>query len=214
MAYLFKQNLSCRQPKGFTLIEVLLAMAITAFIALMANSGLGTAITAAEQHEVQADMIAEIQLPLTVLERDIRHAVLRPVTDEYGEQVAALRGGSFNDVVLMLTRRGWDNPRGLARGDLQRVHYIMEDEELWRESWSVLDRINEEDSQQRTLLLDGVTEFEITFLDDGSTNASRSDIGGEWVDDWEKANLPLAIEFSFQLENFGEVRRVFSIPIP
>jgi general secretion pathway protein J len=214
MNNLLRKSAVSTQQQGFTLIEVLLAMAITAFIALLANSGLSTAITASEQHEVQADMIADIQLPLTVLERDIRHAVLRPVTDEYGEKVAALEGGSFNEVVLMLTRRGWDNPRGLARGDLQRVHYRIENEELWRDSWSVLDRVTEEDSQQQTLLLKGVTNFEIQFLDGGSTNASSSDIGGEWVDDWEKATLPLAIEFSFEIERFGEVRRVFSIPVP
>jgi general secretion pathway protein J len=188
-------------------------MSITAFIALLANSGLTSAITAAEQHEIQASKIAEIQLPLTVLERDIRHAVLRSVTNAYGDQVAAMQGDSYSNELLKLTRRGWDNPRGLVRGDLQRVHYVLDDEQLWRDSWSVLDRMTREDSLQQTRLLNGVTELTIRFLDGTSVNASRSPIGGEWINTWDLVGvLPLAIELTLNIEGFGEVRRVFSIP--
>ena len=39
---------------GFTLIEVLLAMGITTFVALLAYSGLNASITAAESQQLQA----------------------------------------------------------------------------------------------------------------------------------------------------------------
>ena len=68
---------------GFTLVEVLLAMAITAFVGLLAYNGLSTSMTASEVHSEQAKQIGDIQLPLTVIERDIRNAVVRPVRDEY-----------------------------------------------------------------------------------------------------------------------------------
>jgi general secretion pathway protein J len=129
---------------GFTLIEVLLAMGITTFVALLAYSGLSASITAAESQQLQAQQIVDIQLPLTVLERDIRNAVARPIRDEYDDRVEALMGGAFNDYLLVLTRRGWDNPRELSRGELQRVRYQLLDDVLWRESWSVLDRVSEE----------------------------------------------------------------------
>jgi len=92
---------------GFTLIEVLLAMGITTFVALLAYSGLSASITAAESQQLQAQQIVDIQLPLTVLERDIRNAVARPIRDEYDDRVEALVGGAFNDYLLVLTRRGW-----------------------------------------------------------------------------------------------------------
>ena len=44
---------------GFTLIEVMLAMLITAFVAMLAYSGLSTSIVAAEGHEEQAQQIAD-----------------------------------------------------------------------------------------------------------------------------------------------------------
>ena len=199
--------------KGFTLIEVLLAMAITAFVGVLAYSGLSTAITAADEHEQQATLIATIQLPLTVIERDIRHAVERPITDEYDERQPPMSGGELNDYPLILTRSGWDNPRELPRSQLQRVRYVFESNELWRESWAILDRVSETDSQQRTLLLEDIRELRLAFLNGGSRNADQSPLGGEWVDEWDNPNeLPLAIEIRLDIDNFGEVTRVFSIP--
>lgn len=199
--------------KGFTLVEVLLAMVITAFVGLLAYSGLNTSIIAADHHEQQARRIAEIQLPLTVIERDIRHAVARPITDEYDDTLPAMSGGALNDFPLMLTRHGWDNPRQLPRSELQRVRYVMEDQTLWRESWAILDRLSEEPTFQRTLLLEGVMDLQLSFLDASSVNASQSPLGGEWVDEWDDAqSLPLAVEIRFEVESFGEVKRVFSIP--
>ena len=198
---------------GFTLIEVLLAMGITTFVALLAYSGLSASITAAEFQQLQAQQIVDIQLPLTVLERDIRNAVARPIRDEYDDRVEALVGGAFNDYLLVLTRRGWDNPRELSRGELQRVRYQLLDDVLWRESWSVLDRVSEEAGQQRTRLLQGVRDIEIAFLDSASSGASRSPLGGEWLDEWDiPQRLPAAIKIQFDVEGFGEVARVISIP--
>ncbi len=198
---------------GFTLIEVMLAISITAFVALLAYNGLSVSITAAEQHQQQAQRLADIQLPLTVLERDIRHAVKRSINDEYDETMAAISGGELNDSLLILTRRGWDNPRGLRRGELQRVRYVLENEELWRESWSVLDRMSEEGGQQRTLLIKQVLNVELAFLDTQSTGASSSPLGGEWIEQWDvKDRLPAAVDIKLEIEGFGEVRRVFSIP--
>jgi len=200
-------------PRGFTLIEVLLAMAITTFVALLAYSGLSTSMTAAESQQAQAQQIADIQLPLTVLERDIRNAVARPVRDEYDDSIGAMVGGAFNDYLLVLTRRGWDNPKQLQRGELQRVRYQLQDEKLWRESWSVLDRLSEEGGRQRTMLLRGVNRVDIAFLDSESSSASSSPLGGEWIEEWDQPErLPTAVEIKFELENFGEVVRVISIP--
>jgi general secretion pathway protein J len=191
----------------------MLAMVITAFIALLAYNGLSVSITAAERHEKIARRLAEIQLPLTIIERDIRHAVNRAIRDSYDDTLAAMSGGALNDYLLILTRSGWDNPRGLTRGGLQRVRYRLEDEKLWRESWSVLDRVNEEQGQQKTMLMSGVLSVELAFLDPQSAGARSSPIGGEWKEEWDvKDRLPIAVEILFELEGFGEVKRVYSIP--
>ena len=202
-----------RRDRGFTLIEVMLAMLITAFIAILAYQGLSAAMNAEEGNRKQLERMADIQLPLTVLERDIRHAVDRPIVDEYGDKVAAMSGGELDEYLLRLTRSGWANPRGLPRGGLQRVRYQLEDGKLWRESWSVLDRLGEEQGRQRTLLMENINRVELSFLNPDSAGAGQSELGGEWVDQWDKANgLPLAVQVKFEIEGFGELRRVFSIP--
>ncbi len=223
-----RQPIVKRQPKakdsetvwagrfaGFTLIEVMLAMVITAFVAMLAYSGLDAAMSAAESHEGQAERIAEIQLPLSVLERDIRNSVARPIRDEYDQFIGAMVGGELNDYPLILTRSGWDNPRELPRSNLQRVRYVLDNEELWRESWPVLERLSEEEGQTRTLLLAGIKRFQLSFLNPGSVNASQSPLGGEWIEEWsEPQQLPLAVEITLEIDNFGEVKRVFSLPAP
>lgn len=201
--------------RGFTLIEVMLAIAITAFIAVIAYSGLSAAINASERQQLQVKRLGDIQLALTVLERDIRQTVLRAVVDEYGDRQSALLGGSQQEYLLQLTRAGWDNVADQRRSELQRVRYQLEDNELWRENWLVLDRLDSEEGLQRVLLIDGVTDFQLSFLDGESSSASQSPLGGEWVDDWSPESgtdrLPLAVEIRLDIENFGAVRRVIEL---
>ncbi len=204
------------RQKGFTLIEVLLAMAITAFVALIAYNGLTVAANGAERHQQQAEQMAALQLALSILERDIRDSVMRGITDEYGDPQAAMLGGNQQSYPLQLTRSGWHNPLEQRRAALQRVRYVLENEALWRESWLVLDRVNEEEGQQKTLLLSGVESLELRFLDSNSAAAEQSDIGGEWIEDWPPQggvldSLPLAIELQLELETAGQIRRVIAI---
>lgn len=202
-----------KQSQGFTLIEVLLAMGITAFVAVLAYSALSASITSSDIHERKAQQLADVQLALTFLERDIRHAAQRSIIDEYGDNVPAMTGGEQDDYLLRLTRRGWDNPTELRRGELQRVRYQIEDEALWRESWLVLDRTSEDEGLQRAMLLDNVIEMRLRFLEGSASSATTPASAGEWRDDWVGAGdrLPLAVELELDIENFGQVKRVFSV---
>lgn len=203
------------RQSGFTLIEVLLAMAITAFIAVIAYTGMSAAITAAERQQLQVQALGDIQMSLSVMERDIRNAVLRGVVDEYGDRQSAMLGGSQQEYSLQLTRSGWDNPARQRRSEMQRVRYQLEDDQLWRESWLVLDRLDSEEGLQRVMLMDGVLAFDLSFLDPTANAADQSPLGGEWIEDWSPESgddrLPAAVEITLDIENFGPVRRVFEI---
>lgn len=201
--------------QGFTLIEVLLAMAVTVLVGVIAYNSLSVSILAAESNEKAAQRLADIQSTLTLMERDIRHAALRGVVDEFGERKPALEGGASADYPLQLTRRGWDNPRKQQRGELQRVRYRLEEGKLWREYWPVLDVIDEEEGREQLMLLEGVSELRLQFLDDRSTRAEQSPTGGEWKEYWqpstEQDRLPRAVELLFELEKFGRVKRVIEV---
>lgn len=202
---------------GFTLIEVLLAIAITALVAAMGYVGLTTAINALESNQRESERLEQLMLAISVVDRDMRNIVNRSIVDEFSQAKAAVSGGEFSEVLLEFTRSGSSNPLGLRRSNQQRIHYRYEDEKLWRDSWYVLDRGVEDVEPYSVLLLDELSRVELKFLklDANATNL----LGGVWLDEWpeEDANInsvPIAIELKFEQQAWGELRRVYHIFSP
>jgi general secretion pathway protein J len=204
--------MNSNKATGFTLIEVLLAMAITAVLSLLAYSGLSSAINAAEAVERQSKQLADIQLTMSVLERDIRHAVSRPIIDGFGDQQGAFVSDELNEYRLMLTRLGWDNYTGSRRAEVQRVAYLYENNELWRESWQVLDRWSDDEQKQRVLLHKDIIDFQLLFLKPAVAGTRSTNTEFDWVDGWDDIKaLPEAVEIVVEFEQFGKIKRVFEI---
>jgi general secretion pathway protein J len=205
-----------RNTRGFTLIEVLLALAITALITVMAYAGLTAAINAAAHHGELVRRIGDVQSAVGWLVRDLRQSVDRPIVDARGDTEPAIVGTELHDQLLELTHTGWDNPRGQRRAAVQRVRYRLDpDGNLWRDHWLVLDRLEDEDHLQQVKLLSGVLSFKLQFLDGKAANAGQSALGGEWVELWPMtkgdALLPLAVQFDLEIEGIGIVHRVVGL---
>ncbi len=208
--------------RGFTLLEVLLAMAITALVAVMGYAGLSAAISAAERHGEMVQRLGDVQTAVGWIVRDLRQSVKRPVTDARDNLRPAMIGSSDDsEQLLELTRSGWDNPRGQRRSALQRVHYRLDaDGNLWRDHWLVLDRIDDEDRLQQVKLLTGVLGFRVQFLgrsaENADTGANSKPLGGDWVEEWpvsksDMETLPLAVQFDIDIEGIGVIHRVVSL---
>lgn len=205
--------------RGFTLLEVLLAMAITGMVAVMAYSGLSVATSAADRHGEMVRRLGELQTGVGWLVRDLRQSVNRPVLNGGDELQPAIVGTELQDELLELTHTGWDNPRGQRRSALQRVRYRLDpDGNLWRDNWLVLDRLDDEEQLQEVKLLTGVTRFKLQFLQSNEEDAAPSPLGGEWVDTWpeskESKELPLAVQFDIDIEGIGTVHRVIGLALP
>jgi len=208
---------------GFTLIEVLIALAITAFIAAIAYSSLSTALQAVETTRAVAQRSYEVNRAWMIISRDLRQFVARPVRDEFGQVEPAMVGGLTARFPLSFTRTGWHNPNDIARSNLQRVSYRVEDGVLWRDAYAVLDRAPDTVPQQLRLL-EGVEVLELAFL--GSiTDAQQAGRGialetRDWLADWvadtstpdAELTPPAALEFRLQLEDLGEMRRIYALP--
>lgn len=201
--------------RGFTLIEVLLAIALTAIVAFMAYAGVSAAADAAERHRAQVERLGELQTALRWLTRDLQQLIDRPVLDARGDKLPTLVGGEQSDPLLELTHVGWNNPLAQPRGSVQRVRYRLEDGALWREHWLVLDRIDDEEHLQRVELLKGVGAVRLEFLDGKSANAANQRLGGEWMEAWPLPPtdplLPLAVRIELELDDIGTVERIVSI---
>ena len=76
---------SSRCSPGFTLVEVLIALAITAFVSTIAYTSLSTVISGAESTRTAAERSYAINRAWMIISRDIGQFVARPVRDEFGE---------------------------------------------------------------------------------------------------------------------------------
>lgn len=218
----YHHSKSQKREGGLTLIEVLIALAITAFVSTIAYTSLSSVISGVESTRASATETYELDRALMIISRDIRQFIMRPIRDEFGQQEPAMTGGPLARFMLSFTRSGWHNPRGYPRSDLQRINYLVEDGALWRESYVVLDRVGDS-SPQRVMLLGGVEDMSIGFLgsyaqvetgNDGKKLDSRS-----WAENWivdsstpdVELPPPVALEIRLQLDSWGEIRRLYEL---
>lgn len=201
------------RSRGFTLLEILIALAIFALLAVMAYGGLSSVLRTREITESRADALNQLVMVYRVMQRDIEQLVPRRIRDEFGDVQEPLMGGSTIGRVIELTRGGWRNPIGQRRSTLQRVAYRIDDEgTLMREYWVALDRAQDAKPLEQALL-EGVTSIEFRFL-----NADN-----EWQTEWpppvfgqgrpeDQVVLPMATEVNVDLEEWGKIRWLFRMP--
>lgn len=195
--------------RGFTLLELLLAIAIFSIIATFAYAGLNVVLDTKQQTDEHLESLAKMQLGLHLMQMDIEQAVNRPIRNEFGDSEPALRSGGLSELLLELTRTGYANPMKLPRSQLQRVGYLLEDETLYRVSWPVLDRAQDSEPRRQTLF-NGVDSLTLNFFDKEMKRQTRwppqsTDADGD-------IGLPKGLEMVIETKTMGNLRRVFRVP--
>jgi general secretion pathway protein J len=198
---------SSRLSRGFTLLELIVALALFGTLSMLTYSSLRAMMDGQQQISRESERLAVVQMAVARLGLDIQQTVGRSIRDEYGHRQPALVFGASLGGDLELTRTGWENPGGGKRSNMQRITYRLDDGELIRESWRVLDRAPGNEPFRQALLSE-VTDFQSRFLD-GS---------GVWHDNWPPPAatpnydlLPRAVEIWLELEDWGRIRRLFPL---
>ncbi|SDR87780.1 general secretion pathway protein J [Halopseudomonas litoralis] len=198
---------------GFTLLEMLIAMAVFAVMSVVAYQGLRAVLNADFITREQGQQLADLQVTLSVLERDLAQVVDVTVRDEFGDPLPPLRlRPGAEEHLLELVRAG-------AGGDqrLRRSAWQITDRGLERRLWPGVDIVDAESMRVRSFA-ELADEHRLLGANSGFVFIVRTPSGLERVDAWpladadpEAGGLPVAVEVVLDLPGLGEIRRMMAV---
>ena len=126
------------KSKGFTLIEILIALLIFAIIGVIAAMSLQSILKAQRKLKIADHALLQLQISMTLVRRDLMQVIDRKIRDDNGDLAPAFVASSEG---IIFTRTGLMNPLNLYRqSNMQRVGYVLHGDKLVRLTWDVLDQ--------------------------------------------------------------------------
>lgn len=193
------------KQRGFTLLEVLIAIALFALISLASSAMLTTIIDSSERGKLRSDRLNELQRAFLVMERDFTQMTRRSVRLNGDEPLKSFihtneSTYSSNTHGIAFVRQGWRNPALLLpRSDVQAVAYQLEENTLNRLHYIFVDAVAGEEPKIRPLI-SGLEKVDFEFFN-----------GKKWIKELPAEDLPLGIAIELELTDLGLIRRQFII---
>ena len=191
--------------KGFTLLEVLIAIAIFSLISLSSFTIFDTVLSSDEKAKKRSERHNELQRAFLIVERDITQIARRSVRfngEAPLDNFLQTSDDAFlaDEQALAFVRHGWTNPGLLLpRSDMQAVAYRLVDETLERLHFNFVDAVVGEAPKIRPLMHD-VSALTFEYYD-----------GKKWQKSWTEKSLPLAIAIDVDTKDYGIIRRQFLV---
>ncbi len=198
-----------KRARGFTLLELMVAIGIFALVSVIAYGSLDRLLQDRQRLDAEHEFWRTLSLTFARLEDDLSQARERSVRDAIGFPQPAFRGQPTDTRATGLpsiefTRGGVLTFDSGPRSDLQRIAFRLVDGTLKRMVWPVLDQGPDSKPQELTLITH-VEEFRVRFFSPA----------GVWLDQWPgegiKDVLPRGVEIKLTLTGRGEFTRLFLI---
>jgi type II secretion system protein J len=191
-----------RHASGFTLIEVLVAIALLALTAVLAWRATAALVDGEVRLSDESRRWRTLDLAFARLEADLRQAQPRAIRTAAGSEPAWLavteaRGAS----AIVISRAGpefTDEPGAAG----QRIGYRARDSALEVVYWPTLDRARDESVAYR--LVEGVADFRVLHLTSS----------GQWITGWPRtgeSELPQAVRVQLALHSGEAIERWFAL---
>lgn len=197
-----KRIQTIKRALGFTLIEIMIAVAIFAVIASIVGPALFQFLEIREKATAKQDQLEGLQKTFLFLANDLRYASNRLGKNEFGEPADATMIVG-DDSLIELTAAYPDlNLGGL--GVPRRVSWQLEDGVLQRIQSPVMDPDGDTRVLKQSILSDvRDVEIELSIVEDGRDNTTK-----KWD---EQTRLPDKVTITLTMENKFEYRRVFTM---
>ena len=204
------------RSRGFTLLELLVAMFIAAVMFAIGYGAINQAVNNHSGVQEQQARLLEVQTAMRVIEQDIVQLAPRPIRQPLGEGYLPCLIGQADpktQPILQLTRGGWNNPTGVQRPGLQRVAYFLEKDTLRREHWTVLDPTLQNTTVKRDLLTH-VKAVTFRFMDvtrQWQTQWPPGSVAGAMGQESALRMRPIAVEVTVETEDWGKLVRIIEV---
>lgn len=191
--------------RGFTLLEVLIAIAIFSVVSLSSFTIFDTVLSSEQASKTRTGRMNELQRAFLLIERDLTQIARRSIRVN-GEKplegyIHTDESSFFSETqAIGFVRNGWTNPGLLLpRSDMQSVAYQLNEETLERMHFNFVDAVPGEEPKVRPLIT-GVTSLKFDFFN-----------GKEWQEELAAGTVPLAIAIEIELEDYGLLRRQYLV---
>ena len=194
--------------RGFTLLEILVALSVFAILATITSSAIYHAFKTRDIVTQQSNQLSRLQLAMALIQRDTQQIIDRPIRGSQRRLLPALIGKSE---YLEFTRGGNVNADAhMLRSNLVRVAFLCNHHQLIRRHWEALDTPNR-NAYQDTVLLNHLTQCQFAYL----THSHQ--LLSEWTEkvlapNQRKESLPTAIQLTITIQKLGNASLLFVIP--
>jgi general secretion pathway protein J len=195
--------------RGFTLIEIVIAIAIFAIIASISSSILYQSFQIKERSVIQSNKINNLQLAISLLDKDFKQVIERPVR---GNEMHLFPSFIGQKDYVEFTRGGAVNPMSSEkRSTLKRIAYLCKNGRLVRRVWAKLDTPNR-DIYHDTTMLHNLNKCSFAYI------GLHQNIVPTWYQYSSRKNnktintpLPKAVQLTIKINGLGGSKFAFML---
>lgn len=194
--------------KGFTLIEVLIALTIFAVMASLTSYILFHSFNTDKQLKAHSQQLHSLAFAITILRRDTQQSIERAVR---GNEQSLIKAFIGTPQLAEWTRGGFNNPGAVEhRSTLKRVAYLCQRGALIRRTWTLLDTPDRRQFHS-IVLLHHLKSCSFTYI-----NSQHKPVNTWSISDRESKNkiplLPLGMIGHFSGVPWGDI--TVALPFP